>query len=135
MQLTDERKTAMKAPRRTAFLSLTLLAVLLFWFLKHAPFDYREVQLAFEKDRGINAVPGEVAEMKKIAQRRQDQAYSLSEKLRSDALINQRSTEFLYPVRIEKGQTLVFTSDSALAGCSLVDKEITIFLYDCPNPS
>ena len=125
----------MKETRLKVLLSLILLAVGLWGVVKRAPFDYREVPFAFEKDRGSNAVPGAVYEMKKIAQRRKDPAYSLSEELRSDALINQRTTEFLYPLRIEQRRPLIFTKHSALAGCSLVDKETVIFLHDCPNPS
>ena len=135
MQLTYEHPTAMNETRLNVLLSLIILAVGFWGGLKRVSFDYRKVPFAFEKDRGSNVVPGEVNEMKKIVQRRKDLAYSLSAELRSDALIDQRSTEFLYPVRIEQGHTLIFTRHGALAGCSLIDKETAIFLHDCPNPS
>jgi hypothetical protein len=59
---------------------------------------------------------------------------SLSPSLVSDALLMQRATEALYPVRVENrvGLLLAPTGVSAAPGCRVASRQRTMELYECP---
>ena len=88
---------------------------------------------SFQKDTGTRGIPSEVLNIKKILQRNTIQTFNLDVALKNNALIYQRSVEYLYPIIFDVDSKYTFSNNSSLikSDCIIIDNENGIGLYDC----
>ena len=88
---------------------------------------------SFQKDTGTRGIPSEVLNIKKILQRNTIQTFNLDVALKNNALIYQRSVEYLYPIIFDIDSKYTFSNNSSLikSDCIIIDNENGIGLYDC----
>ncbi|CAM8459984.1 hypothetical protein MCETRE41_01133 [Candidatus Methylopumilus universalis] len=88
---------------------------------------------SFQKDTGTRGIPSEVLNIKKILQRNTIQTFNLDVALKNDALIYQRSVEYLYPIIFDVDSKYTFSNNPSLikSDCIIIDNENEIGLYDC----
>lgn len=94
-----------------------------------------DLLISFKIDAGSRALPSEVIAIKKILTRHPSSKFNLSDDFKADGLIFQRSSEYLYPVRLDDSSQLIFASkaDKFFFNCTLIDEESNIGLYKCQN--
>jgi hypothetical protein len=113
--------------------SYVALAAAMAYFIKNEPWNYQEIAIAADIDRPSPAIFPIVADMKLIANTGTYQRYQLSPALQLDALIVQRSVEFLYPIRIvgENAPIFASTSEAIPENCRVLAKRDAAFAYVC----
>ena len=113
--------------------SYIVLAAAMNYFVRKEPWDYREIAIAFDRARPSPAILPIVLDMQSIAKSGTATSYQLSAALRADSFIVQRSTEFLYPVRIVSTGAPIFAANAneLPASCKLLTKRETVSAYDC----
>ena len=96
-----------------------------------------EIPSAFDEDAGVGVLPPVVQEMAAILGRQDPACFALSPSLTDDALITQRATEFLYPLRVEPNCSLHFFTDDAEVPdyCTEQDAAERVVSYLCREPA
>lgn len=100
---------------KNKIIKLFLIAVIIgqFFFIANnrVNFDIEILKNSFSKDFGAERVlPKEIIELKKIVLKKNIKKTNLSEYLRNNVFFYQRTVEFLYPIKIDKGNDKIFYS-------------------------
>ncbi len=114
-------------------LSYIALAWALMHFMKHEPWSFSEIAIAFNVDRSSPAISPMVADLKSIANAGTAARYQLSKNLQPDALLVQRAVEYLYPIRIVSQNAPVFAANTEVipSNCAVLARRETVLAYVC----
>ena len=82
---------------------------LFYIFYFRSGFEYEIIKKPFDENSGIYyALSPEIIESKKILKKHKAIDFNLSESLKKDHYLYQRSIEFNYPIRINEASQLIF---------------------------
>ena len=96
--------------KKLKFFSLILCIIqLLYIFHFRSGFKYEIIKNPFSKNSGVfYALSPEIIESNNILKKHKAVDFNLSEDLRKDIYLYQRSIEFNYPIRINENSRLIF---------------------------
>lgn len=124
----------MKESLVKSFLAGVFWMVALGVTLRHNQLSFAEISHAFEPGYGRSALPEEVVEMKQYLEKSGATSFRFSPMFAFDknATVNQRGTEYLYPIRDVATASLVFAAaEERLSDCRLLEKMTRISVYAC----
>jgi hypothetical protein len=112
---------------------IAMLGAILIKSLFNGTLSGDSIYESFQKDTGTRGIPAEVLSIKKILQRNTIQTFNLDVALKNDALIYQRSVEYLYPIIFDVDSKYTFSKNTSpiRSDCIIIDNENGIGLYDC----
>ena len=91
------------------FFIILCIIQLLYIFHFRSGFKYEIIKNPFSKNSGVfYALSSEIIESNNILKKHKAVDFNLSEDLRKDIYLYQRSIEFNYPIRIKKTSQLIF---------------------------
>ena len=91
------------------FFIILCIIQLLYIFHFRSGFKYEIIKNPFNKNSGISyALSAEVIEINSILKKQRAINFNLSESLKQNTYLYQRTIEFNYPIRINKSSKLVF---------------------------
>jgi len=94
------------------FFLLVCIIQLFYIFYFRSGFKYEIIKNPFNENSGINyALSPEVIESNDILKKHKAIDFNLSEGLKKDTYLYQRSIEFNYPIRINEASRLIFFSN------------------------
>ena len=99
----------MKIKKFKIFFLLVCIIQLFYIFYFRSGFKYEIIKNPFNENSGINyALSPEVIESNDILKKHKAIDFNLSEGLKKDTYLYQRSIEFNYPIRINEASRLIF---------------------------
>lgn len=119
------------------FLIAIVLFVAISWLKRlHRNIPAAELTFTIPFSRGAGeqrSLPQEVLAMSVLAGKHPIANFCLSSEISADALLFQRATEFLYPLRVDAASQYMFAfAEEEVSGrCLLVGIEKGVCLYDC----
>ena len=91
------------------FFLILCIIQLLYIFHFRSGFKYEIIKNPFSKNSGVfYALSSEIIESNNILKKHKEVDFNLSEDLRKDIYLYQRSIEFNYPIRINENSRLIF---------------------------
>ena len=110
--------------KKFKFFFLILCVIQLFYiFHFRSGFQYEIVKNPFNENAGIShALSAEVIEVNSILKKQKVTDFNLSEGLKKDTYLYQRTIEFNYPVRINESSKLIFflNTEKIPTGCKIM---------------
>ena len=102
----------MKIKKLKFFFLIVCIIQLFYIFYFRSGFKYEIIKNPFNENSGINyALSSEVIESNDILKKHKAIDFNLSESLKKDTYLYQRSIEFNYPIRINETSRLIFFLD------------------------
>ena len=99
----------MKIKKFKIFFLIVCIIQLFYIFYFRSGFKYEIIKNPFNENSGINyALSSEVIESNDILKKHKAIDFNLSEGLKKDTYLYQRSIEFNYPIRINEASRLIF---------------------------
>ena len=99
----------MKIKKFKFFFLIVCIIQLFYIFYFRSGFKYEIIKNPFNENSGINyALSSEVIESNDILKKHKAIDFNLSEGLKKDTYLYQRSIEFNYPIRINEASRLIF---------------------------
>ena len=99
----------MKIKKFKFFFLIVCIIQLFYIFYFRSGFKYEIIKNPFNENSGINyALSPEVIESNDILKKHKATDFNLSEGLKKDTYLYQRSIEFNYPIRINESSRLIF---------------------------
>ena len=121
--------------KKFKFFFIILCVIQLFYiFYFRSGFKYEIIKNPFNENSGINyALSSEVIESNDILKKHKAIDFNLSEGLKKDTYLYQRSIEFNYPIRInEASQFIFFLKDEEIPNtCVLIETGKYLKLTQC----
>jgi len=97
-------------------------------------FQFEVIKNPFNKNSGVfYALPSEVIESKKILKKSKLINFNLSELIKKDTYLYQRTIEFNYPVKINKNSNFIIllNEENVPNNCKLIESEKYLKLIKC----
>ena len=121
--------------KKFKFFFLILCVIQLFYIFNfRSGFQYEIVKNPFNKNAGIShALSVEVIEVNSILKKQKVTDFNLSEGLKKDTYLYQRTIEFNYPIRINESSKLVFfhNTEDIPNDCKIIEIEKYLTLTQC----
>ena len=124
----------MKIKKFNFFFLIVCIIQLFYIFYFRSGFKYEIIKNPFNKNSGINyALSPEVIESNDILKKHKATDFNLSEGLKKDTYLYQRSIEFNYPIRInESSQLIFFLNDEDFPDtCKIIETGKYLKLIQC----
>ena len=123
-----------KIKKLTIFFLIICIIQLFYIFYFRSGFKYEIIKNPFNESSGISyALSAEVIEANSILKKQKAINFNLSESLKKDTYLYQRTIEFNYPIRIKESSKLVFflnTEDTPNA-CKIIETGKYLKLIQC----
>jgi hypothetical protein len=106
-------------------LIIIIFTQLIFIGNKRLNFDFEILKKSFSKDfGGENVLPVETLEIKKIVLNKNIKKITISKYLENNVLLYQRTVEFLYPIKVVKGNDNIFygINEKIPQECTILEK-------------
>ena len=121
--------------KKFKFFFIILCVIQLFYiFHFRSGFQYEIVKNPFNKNAGISHVLSvEVIEANSILKKQKVTDFNLSEGLKKDTYLYQRTIEFNYPIRISESSKLIFflNTEKIPNGCKIIEIGKYLTLTEC----
>ena len=121
--------------KRLKFFFIILCIIQLFYiFHFRSGFKYEVIKNPFNESSGISyALSAEVIEANSILKKQKAINFNLSENLKKNTYLYQRTIEFNYPIRINKSSKLVFfhNTEDIPNTCKVIEKGKYLNLTQC----
>ena len=121
--------------KKFKFFFIILCVIQLFYiFHFRSGFQYEIVKNSFNKNAGIShALSVEVIEVNSILKKQKVIDFNLSEGLKKDTYLYQRTIEFNYPIRISESSKLIFflNTEKIPNGCKIIEIGKYFTLTEC----
>ena len=121
--------------KKVKFFFIILCVIQLFYiFHFRSGFQYEIVKNPFNKNAGIShALSVEVIEANSILKKQKVIDFNLSEGLKKDTYLYQRTIEFNYPIRISESSKLIFflNTEKIPNGCKIIEIGKYLTLTEC----
>ena len=124
----------MKIKKFKFFFLIVCIIQLFYIFYFRSGFKYEIIKNPFNENSGINyALSSEVIESNDILKKHKATDFNLSEALKKDTYLYQRSIEFNYPIRInESSQLIFFLNDEDFPNtCKIIETGKYLKLTQC----
>ena len=124
----------MKIKKFKFFFLIVCIIQLFYIFYFRSGFKYEIIKNPFNENSGINyALSSEVIESNDILKKHKAIDFNLSEGLKKDTYLYQRSIEFNYPIRInESSQLIFFLNDEDFPNtCKIIETGKYLKLTQC----
>ena len=116
------------------FFLILCIIQLLYIFHFRSGFKYEIIKNPFSKNSGVfYALSSEIIESNNILKKHKAVDFNLSEDLRKDIYLYQRSIEFNYPIRINKNSKFIFFShdENSPNNCQVIKTGTYLKLTQC----
>ena len=121
--------------KKFKFFFLILCVMQLFYiFHFRSGFKYEIIKNPFNENAGISyALSAEVIEANSILKKQKVIDFNLSESLKKDTYLYQRTIEFNYPIRINESSKLIFylNTEDIPNACKIIEIEKYLTLTQC----
>ena len=121
--------------KKLKFFFLILCIIQLFYiFHFRSGFQYEIIKNPFNENAGISyALSAEVIEANSILKKQKVIDFNLSEGLKKDTYLYQRTIEFNYPIRISESSKLIFflNTEKIPNGCKIIEIGKYLTLTEC----
>ena len=121
--------------KKLKFFFIILCVIQLFYILHfRSGFKYEIIKNPFNENAGISyALSAEVIEANSILKKQKVIDFNLSEGLKKDTYLYQRTIEFNYPIRISESSKLIFflNTEKIPNGCKIIEIGKYLTLTQC----
>lgn len=121
--------------KKLKFFFIAICILQLFYiFHFRSGFKFEIIKNPFKENSGISfAVSSEILEMNKILKKQKIVKFNLSEEIKKDTYLYQRSIEFNYPIRVNENSPLIFflKDEGVSASCELIETGEYLKLFKC----
>ena len=121
--------------KKFKFFFIILCVIQLFYiFHFRSGFKYEIIKNPFNENAGISyALSAEVIEANSILKKQKVIDFNLSEGLKKDTYLYQRTIEFNYPIRISESSKLIFflNAEKIPNGCKIIEIGKYLTLTEC----
>ena len=121
--------------KKFKFFFLVLCVIQLFYiFHFRSGFKYEIIKNPFNESSGISyALSAEVIEANSILKKQKAIDFNLSEGLKKDTYLYQRTIEFNYPIRINESSKLIFflNTENISNACKIIESGKYLKLMQC----
>ena len=124
----------MKIKKFKFFFLIVCIIQLFYIFYFRSGFKYEIIKNPFNENSGINyALSSEVIESNDILKKHKAIDFNLSESLKKDTYLYQRSIEFNYPIRINETSRLIFflNDEDTPNTCKVIENGKYLKLTQC----
>ena len=124
----------MKIKKFKFFFLIVCIIQLFYIFYFRSGFKYEIIKNPFNENSGINyALSSEVIESNDILKKHKAIDFNLSEGLKKDTYLYQRSIEFNYPIRINEASRLIFflNDEDISNACKVIETGKYLKLTQC----
>ena len=124
----------MKIKKLTIFFLIICIIQLFYIFYFRSGFKYEIIKNPFNENSGINyALSSEVIESNNILKKHKAVDFNLSDVLKKDTYLYQRSIEFNYPIRINETSRLIFylKDEEVPTTCKVIETGKYLKLTQC----
>ena len=124
----------MKIKKFKIFFLIVCIIQLFYIFYFRSGFKYEIIKNPFNENSGINyALSSEVIESNDILKKHKATDFNLSEGLKKDTYLYQRSIEFNYPIRINETSRLIFflNNEDIPNACKIIETGKYLKLTQC----
>jgi hypothetical protein len=121
--------------KKIKFVLIIIIFIQLFYISHHkSKFKIEIIKSSFVENFGSRYIMTEdILELKKISKNLKLEKYNLSKNLKENVFFNQRSIEFLYPIKYDKNYKKVFylLNEKIPYQCSILNKFKHLILTKC----
>ena len=124
----------MKIKKFKIFFLIVCIIQLFYIFYFRSGFKYEIIKNPFNENSGINyALSPEVIESNDILKKHKVVDFNLSDGLKKDTYLYQRSIEFNYPIRINEASQFIFflKDEEILNACTIIETGKYLKLAQC----
>jgi len=132
--LLQTTKSEVKIKKLTIFFLIICIIQLFYIFYFRSGFKYEIIKNPFNENSGIfYALSPEVIESNNILKKHKAIDFNLSEDLKKDTYLYQRSIEFNYPIRINEHSRLIFflNAEEISNTCKVIETGTYLKLTQC----
>ena len=124
----------MKTKKVKIFFFLLCLFQLFYLFHSRSNFQYEIIKNPFKKNSGtVYSLSSKVIELNTILKKQKGTNFNLSDELKKDNYLYQRSIEFNYPIRINENSKLIFfnLNEQVSNNCKIIESGKYLKLAQC----
>ena len=124
----------MKTKKIKIFFFLLCLFQLFYLFNSRSNFQYEIIKNPFKENSGtVYSLSAKVIELNTILKKQKGTNFNLSDELKKDIYLYQRSIEFNYPIRINENSKLIFfnLNEQVSNNCKIIESGKYLILGLC----